>query len=488
MKIVGLLCIAILFLCSSVYAQRPDSAYLDSFFLYRMDSLHLPGLAASIVKDGEIIWTGAYGWAKIEDSIPATDTTIWNQGSISKTITAVAAMKAWEQDLFELDENINDLLPFNVVHYFYPNDTITPRNILVHNSCVEDNWSLWNSLIVFNEDSPVRLDTFMYNYFNPAGYWYNSLNFLNYPPGSHWEYSNVGTSLVGYLTEAVTGDSFPSYCQQHIFDPLGMSRTSWLYANLDTNNIAMPYTYIGSQYYPIGYPSTCIYPSSTLKSSLLDLTRFLLMFMQYGELDSVRVLDSTTVALMRTVQDTIPWSPNSYIGITWWYYQSTLSGRWVWGHIGGWFGTATSMHFCPAENSGAIVLTNREVGGFDDLGPMVKELLDWALQYGVAENTIEPAHFVKLQVVPNPFTYIADIRYQITDNRTTSSDESAILRMYDATGRLVRDFGQLLVIDGPSSVRWHGDDNDGRELPCGVYFLKLRAGDNSVTEKLLLIR
>ncbi|UCD05643.1 MAG: beta-lactamase family protein, partial [candidate division WOR-3 bacterium] len=326
MKHVRTLCFALLFLCSSVYAQRPDSAYLDSFFLYRMDSLHLPGLAASIVKDGQIIWTGAYGWAKIEDSIPATDTTIWNQGSISKTITAVAAMNAWEEDLFDLDTNINDLLPFNVIHHYYPDDTISPRNILVHNSCVEDRWNLWDSLVVWGEDSPVPLDTFMYNYFNPNGYWYHPYNFLPYPPGSHWEYSNVGNSLVGYLTEAVTDDSFPLYCQQHIFDPLGMTRTSWFYSNLNMNNVAMPYAYSGGQYVPEGYPSTCIYPSSTLKSSILDLTRFLLMFMQYGELDSVRILDSTTVALMRTIQDTT-YTPNWYIGITWWYGLSQFSGR-----------------------------------------------------------------------------------------------------------------------------------------------------------------
>ena len=487
MKRIGLLVIVFLFLSGTAYGQYRGSVDLDSFFLYRMDSLNLPGLAASVVKDGEIIWTGAYGWARIEDSIPATDTTIWNLASISKTITAVAAMKAWEQDSFELDENINDLLPFNVVHYYYPNDTLTLRNLLVHNGCLADDWVVISPLVVLGGDSPVALDTFMYNYFNPGGYWYSHFNFLNFPPGSHWDYSNVGNSLAGYLTEVVA-DSLPIYCQQHIFDPLGMTRTSWFYSNLNTNNIAMPYIYSSGQYIPYGYFSFPIYPGSGLKSSLLDLTRFLLMFMQYGELDGVRVLDSTTVALMRTVQDTIPLFPNAYIGMTWWYYLSTLSNRWVWGHIGGFVGTATTMHFCPAENSGAIILTNREVDGFNDLGPMMKVLLDWALQYGVAENAIEPTHFVRLQVTPNPFTYTTDIRYQMTDNRTTNSDESATLKIYDATGSLVKDFGQLSVIGNPSSIRWHGDDSAGRRLPGGVYFLKLRAGDITITEKLLLVK
>ena len=487
MKKVGLLCIAVLLLSGSAHAQRPDSAYLDSFFLAQMDSFHLPGLAASVVKDGEIIWTGTYGWAKIEDSIPATDTTIWNLGSISKTVTAVAAMKAWEDSLFELDENINDRLPCNVVHSFYPNDTITPRNLLVHNSCVEDRWGLWGALLVWNQDSPVPLDTFMYNYFNPAGYWYLPDNFLPYPPGSHWEYSNVGNSLAGYLTEAVSGTDFTHYCNQHIFEPLGMTRTSFLYANLDTNNIAMPYSYQGGQYYPLGYPSTCIYPSSTLKSSLLDLTRFLMMFMQYGELDSVRILDSTTVALMRTIQDTITFFPNAYIGITWWCYISTYSGRWILGHTGGWFGTAASMMFCPDENSGFVIITNREIGTFDDMGPWGKVLLDWALLYGVAENTIEPAHIVNLDVTPNPFTKETQIRYMIHDPRYTIQKPQ--LSIYDAGGRLVKSFNhESCIMDHGSTIRWDGTDQANRQLGSGVYFIKLTSGNLEETRKVLLVR
>ena len=484
MKNVGLLCIATLMLCGALYAQSPDSAYLDTYFLAVMDTFHLPGLAASVVKDGEIIWTGTYGWAKIEDSIPATDTTIWNLGSISKTVTAVAAMKAWEEDLFELDENLNDRLPFNVVHYYYPNDTITPRNILIHTSCVEDRWDLWDSLIVFGGDSPVSLDTFMYNYFNPAGYWYHHQNFINYPPGSRWEYSNVGNSLVGYLTESVADTSFPHYCQQHIFDPLGMNRTSWFYSNLDTNNVAMTYSYYNGQYYPDGYFSSCIYPSSALKSSLLDLTHFLMMFMQYGELDSVTVLDSTTVALMRTIQCEVIGFPNAYMGITWWYFESQLSGRWLWGHTGAWFNAAATMTFCPAENTGVIIITNRGVGTFYEMGPWAQTLYEWALQYGIAENTVEPAAMVTLHVNPNPFSK------QTTVSLGTGYDpQHASLEIYDATGRLVKSFSlstpySLL----PPEVSWDGRDDQNRLLPSGTYFVKLQTDDQVEVKKVLLVR
>jgi CubicO group peptidase (beta-lactamase class C family) len=380
------------------------------------------------------------------------------------------------------------LLPFNVEHSFYPNDPITPRNILVHNSCVQDRWELLGSLVVFGGDSPVPLDTFLYNYFNHAGYWYHEDNFLNYPPGTYWHYANVGTGLVGSLTEAVTDDSFPLYCQQHIFDPLGMSRTSWFYSNLNMNNIAMPYVYSGGQYIPCGFPSSCNYPPGTLKSSLLDLTRFLLMFMQYGELDGFRILDSTTVALMRTVQDTITLYPNAYIGITWWYFLSPYSGRWIWGHTGGWFGTAATMMFCPAENSGAIILTNREVDTFGDLGPMVRELLDWALEYGIDENTIKPANIVTLDVAPNPFTNITNIRYTIPELRNSNFEmRKPTLRIYDASGRLVKSF-RITPYTLRNTLSWNGRDDQNRMLGSGVYFVEVSAGEHTESKKVLLIR
>ncbi|UCD05644.1 MAG: T9SS type A sorting domain-containing protein, partial [candidate division WOR-3 bacterium] len=198
--------------------------------------------------------------------------------------------------------------------------------------------------------------------------------------------------------------------------------------------------------------------------------------------------DSTTVALMRTIQDTMSASTHWYIGMTWWYGLSQFSGRWVWGHVGGWLGTTTAMWFCPAENSGAIILTNRFVHGWNDLGPMIKELLDWALQYGIAENQTAAPTIVNLEVTPNPFKQMTDIRYQMTDNGVTQSEQEVNIKIYDVSGRLAKDFGPLSVIGHQSSVQWDGTDQSNRKLPGGVYFVTLHAGEFSETKKVLIVR
>ena len=111
--------------------------------------------------------------------------------------------------------------------------------------------------------------------------------------------------------------------------------------------------------------------------------------MQYGRFDTVRVLDSTTVALMRTIQDTMLGHPDSYIGITWWYFYVPPGDRWCWGHTGGWFGASASMLFCPTENSGAILIANARVNTLYCLVPWSMTLLDYAAGYGIAETPPE---------------------------------------------------------------------------------------------------
>jgi hypothetical protein len=107
----------------------------------------------------------------------------------------------------------------------------------------------------------------------------------------------------------------------------------------------------------------------------------------------------------------------------------------------------------------------------------------------IAENEIKsPTELLSLQVHPNPFAQMTDIRYQITDDRTRNAKEDPSLRIYDACGRLVQDFGVLSVIGYRSSVKWDGTDQSNRQLASGVYFVKLSADDYSETKKVLLVR
>ena len=92
-----------------------------------------------------------------------------------------------------------------------------------------------------------------------------------------------------------------------------------------------------------------------------------------------------------------------------------------------------------------------------------------------------------LQVYPNPFHQKTQIRFMIQDSRCMI--RKAKVRIYDAAGSLVRSFNpESCILDRVSAISWDGTDQFNRKIGSGVYFLKLKAGDYCVTEKLLLMR
>ncbi len=92
---------------------------------------------------------------------------------------------------------------------------------------------------------------------------------------------------------------------------------------------------------------------------------------------------------------------------------------------------------------------------------------------------------LSVRAEPNPFIRKTDIRYQITGN---GQDRTEIgLKIYDAYGRLVKDFGRLSVIGHQSSVKWDGIDAAGRKLPAGVYVCCIEDNPLATTYKLVLV-
>ena len=111
---------------------------LDDFLESRVAQCPAPGLAAAIVKGNQLVWAKGFGWANRESNIPMSADTLMNIGSISKTITATAVMQLWEAGKFDLDDDINEFLPFVVRNPGNPEVAITFRQLLTHRSSIKD--------------------------------------------------------------------------------------------------------------------------------------------------------------------------------------------------------------------------------------------------------------------------------------------------------------------------------------------------------------
>ncbi len=343
---------------------RYDPATLDLFILATMDSFHIPGVQACIVKDDKLIWKGVYGYADIENNRLVTDSTLFLLASVSKTVTGTALMQLWERGLFNLDDDINNFLPFSVRNPNHPNIPITFRMLLTHTSSINDNWDVINSLISWGGDSPIALDSFLVNYLVlPGGTYYYPINYNAWAPGTQWDYCNVAVALIGYLVERISNNSFEQYCQDSIFIPLGMNEASWFLANLDTTHIAMPYSYNGSSYNPYGHYGHPLYPAGWLRTSAIQYSRFLRAYIQMGQFENARILDSSTVDFMTTFQciTTMDWDQ----GLIFFVYNKkipNLGNQLFAGHTGGAWGYITVIDFMIGadEQFGVIVFTNGE--------------------------------------------------------------------------------------------------------------------------------
>lgn len=362
-----------------------------------MNSKNVPGLTACIVKHNRIVWSRGYGWANIEEKKHFTpDKTLFHIASVSKTFTATAIMQLWEKGHFQLDDDINNYLPFSVRNPEYPDKPITFRHLLTHTSSIHDTGSLYDTYLC--GDPIISLKKFVSGYFFPDGDYWKRKNFKNnHAPGEKEEYANAGFALLGYLIEEISKMSLENYMQAHIFMPLGMQESSFYITNLDISKHALPYTYtlkvrkkliddgdgnlLQKKEKPkIGYNAHCLYSYPTLadgmiRTSVHQLARFLMAYMNNGSYKSNRILKTETVKKMLTGQN------NAKQGLCW--YRSGTT----WGHDGGDPGCSTEMWFDYEDNVGVIIFCNSD----KKLQSITKLLLKVAKEkYGSKTN--DPQH------------------------------------------------------------------------------------------------
>ena len=313
----------------------------------------MSGVSACVIHDGRVVWSGSQGLANREAGILADGGSLYMLASTSKTVTGLALLQLWERGAFELDDNVNRYLPFEIIHPRFPSDSITFRRLLTHTASIGDNIFVMQSTYVLG-DTPIPLAQYVHDYFVPGGCYYDSVfNFVDRVPGTAYRYSNHGIVLAGYLVEAISGVPFARYCVDSIFRPLGMDETSWFLADLDTGRVAIPYSCVTGEFVPFGLYGYADYPAGTLRTSVNQLGTFLLALSQHGSLGGVRIVDSTTVDSIFSYQ--CP-ELSAVQGLVW--YRADVAGYVVWSHTGRDGGVSTSMGYCPEHDLGVVVLAN----------------------------------------------------------------------------------------------------------------------------------
>jgi CubicO group peptidase (beta-lactamase class C family) len=359
-KALSLLALALLFLrCETEVVDVTDVAGFDFYAQSEMDRQHIPALSVLIFREDSILLERYYGQSNLQQNLALTSDHLFLLASVSKVVTATALLQLYEDGQFDLDDPINDHLPFDV---YLPdfNDEITFRHLLTHTSGIDDGPSL-DGQYYYNQDPPVSLRFFLENYLAPGGQFYDEFdNFYSFRPGSRHQYSNTGAALIGLLVEEISGTDFNTYCKQNIFTPLGMTNTAW---RLDEINqvIVTPYDYYGGINNPIQQYTFTDYPNGGLRSTAQDLFKFLQAFVMGGMSNNVQLLNPSTINAMISAQ--IPSIDNS-VGLHMFVMNAENN---LWGHDGGEQGVATIMAFNPGTKVGVIILSNQGEANLDEI-------------------------------------------------------------------------------------------------------------------------
>jgi CubicO group peptidase (beta-lactamase class C family) len=374
-------------------------AYLTDLTGHNPDSP--PGLSLAVVKDGQIVYQEGFGMADVPRNIPATADTVYNTFSMVKSMTAVAVLQLQEQGLLNIDDPVTDYLPFFKVQYpSEDSETVTTRHLLNHSSGLSNNmpeligWihfdgdPEWNQTELIKEKLPDYAD-------------------LAYEPGSKGIYTNVGYMVLSAVIEAVSGQTYQQYMIDHIFKPLGMDQTSWTYTeatisneaagsspSLDIQPLMLPLILDKDQMDAVIREKVDgklwfnrVYmdqkgPTGPI-STVTDMVRFVMAFLNEGELDGQRILSEESVAVLTHESHILPGNTpeasaykeydQMYHGLGWYVVKNH---EFFIAHGGGGPGFAADMRLYPDRELGMVIIANGSYLPKHEIFDLVASL-DW---------------------------------------------------------------------------------------------------------------
>ena len=317
------------------------------------------GVSAVVVKGGEIVYNKSFGFKDLESRTPLRNDHLMRIASISKSFTATALMQLVEQGKISLDDDVSELIGFRVRNPRFPNTPITLRMLLSHTATIRDKGGY-----------------FTLDRINPAINGDCEDAYFDYEPGTSYRYSNLGLNLAGAVLEKVTGVRFDEYIKKNILDPLGLyggynvdmldqSRLATLYRFRKDKLVKATQAYksIADEMstYILGYSAPIFSPTGGVKMTAHDLAIYMMMHMNYGEYNGVRIISEESAKLMQTPV----WKGRTRYGLCLCEYTKYINDeeyngeeKPLIGHSGGAQGLKSMMIWSPVDGWGIIVMTN----------------------------------------------------------------------------------------------------------------------------------
>lgn len=319
-------------------------AFADGMLPVQLDRSDIAGAVVAVVRQNDVLIKKGYGYSDVANKTrvdPAV--TGFRPGSISKLFTWISVMQLKEQGKVDLDADVNRYLDFRIAEPW--GKPVTLRDLMTHRPGFEEEI---RDLIRAAPAPFIPLRQYMIE---------NQPHQI-FPPGTVPAYSNYGAGLAGYIVQRVSGERFEDYVRRHIFEPLGMSSSSFVQP-LPKNWPAHPaagYSRAESKMLPFEICEPA--PAGALTATAADMVRFARALYYLGQLDGHRILEPETLKQMWTPQfQANPALPAICLG----FYQQRRDGT-VWVGHGGDLIAHHSLLMIHPETQTAIFLSYNSAG------------------------------------------------------------------------------------------------------------------------------
>ncbi len=301
----------------------------------------IPGVALGILYNGEVLSTGL-GVTSVENPLAVDDKTLFQIGSVTKTVVATAVMRLVESDKLDLDKPVKQYLPELELSDKQTDEEVTLRNILTH-TC-----------------------GFTGDYFRDFGYGDDALSKIveemkelpqNYPMGKYFSYCNSGYYVAGRVLEVITGKPFESAIKELVLESLGMQHAFFFPWDVMTHRFAVGHheeqgTVRTAEPWQIGRAS---HPAGGIVTNVGEILKYARFQCGDGTTDrGQRILSQES--LMQLHAPGIRINPGARIGLSW--FISFIDEVKLISHGGGTNGQICELVVAPEKGFATVALTN----------------------------------------------------------------------------------------------------------------------------------
>jgi CubicO group peptidase (beta-lactamase class C family) len=371
-----LLILLVLFSYSSAYAIGSPSKRFTRWLNREMDKHQVPGVSIAVIREYKVDWVAGFGVANILSEKEIKDSTLFQAGSISKPVTAVATLKAAEDGRVDLDIDINNILKTWQVprsSYFH-SEFITLRELLSHSSGVNV-----PGFLGYRRGAKIPSLVQVLRGESPA----NNLPLrINGSPGETIQYSGGGYAIIQQALEDKYQEPFTKITERIIFKPLGMTSSTFDEPLPDrlVPSIAAPYY---PKYTSVpGGPHTYIAAAAAgLWTTPIDLAKLTISIMRSLKGSPYQILSPESARLL--VEPQMEDMGLGFISKVNKYGQSTRHGRFFM-HQGQTEGYRSILIARTKGGFGAIIMTNMSPPGQDIMDGKVKD--DWGFIFSIVHR------------------------------------------------------------------------------------------------------